>query len=57
MMKLFLGEQIKFYEEVSNNCCVDVNSLIIIACYNIIMCQIVDKLKLAIERYDESTNL
>ena len=28
MMKLFLAEQIKFYEEVSNNCCVDVNSLI-----------------------------
>ena len=38
MMKLFLAEQIKFYEEVSNNCCVDVNSLIIIAWYNIIMC-------------------
>lgn len=33
MMKLFLAEQIKFYEEI------------------------VDKLKLAIERYDESTNL
>ena len=54
MMKLFLAEQIKFYEEVSNNCCVDVNSLIT-AWY--IISQIVDKLKLAIERYDESTNL
>ena len=26
MMKLFLAEQIKFYEEVSNNYCVDISS-------------------------------